>query len=255
MTGAMEPSLKRYLKSLQAAGVRRIPGGTEPTAPSARRSATRAEREQPRPPVALAVAVTAPTAAPDCADPAAVLADVARRVADCTRCALAATRTLTVPGEGDPRARIVFVGEGPGADEDKSGRPFVGRAGQLLEDIIVKGMRSRRDAVFIANVVKCRPPGNRVPAPDEVAACAGFLDEQLAALRPAVICALGSTAASRLLGQSRPLGQLRGITHDWRGIPVIVTYHPAYLLRNPAAKRPTWSDIQRVMDLAGVSPS
>ena len=143
------------------------------------------------------------------------------------------------------------MGEGPGADEDRTGRPFVGRAGQLLDDIIVKGMKLRREDVYICNVVKCRPPGNRVPEPDEVAACAPFLDRQIAAIRPAVICALGATAVRRLLEDERPMGALRGRAYEFRGVPVIVTYHPAYLLRNPAAKVHTWQDIQKVMELAG----
>jgi DNA polymerase len=184
------------------------------------------------------------------ADPQAALAGVAREVEACRACKLCGTRQRAVPGEGASRARIVFVGEGPGADEDRTGRPFVGRAGQLLDDIIVKGMKLRREDVFICNVVKCRPPGNRVPEPDEVQACAGFLDRQLAAIRPAVICALGATAVRRLLADERPLGALRGRTWDFRGVPVIATYHPAYLLRNPPAKVQAWQDIRRVMELA-----
>ncbi|HTE05029.1 MAG TPA: uracil-DNA glycosylase [Planctomycetota bacterium] len=191
-------------------------------------------------------AVARPQPAPEAE---ALLAEVAAEVAVCRACRLCETRHLTVPGEGSARARVVFVGEGPGADEDRTGRPFVGRAGQLLEDILIKGMKLSREQVYICNVVKCRPPANRVPEPDEAAACAGYLDRQLLAIAPAVICTLGATAARRLLDTELSMGALRGRTHDWRGIPVITTYHPAYLLRNPAAKVPTWQDIQRVMEL------
>ena len=172
-----------------------------------------------------------------------MLEAVAAEVRGCTRCVLAQTRTCAVPGEGDPAARVVFVGEGPGADEDRSGRPFVGRAGKLLDDIITKGMQLRREDVFICNVVKCRPPGNRVPAPDEVAACNDYLARQLAAIAPRVIVALGATAVRRLLDDESPMGRLRGGTYEAYGFPVIPTYHPAYLLRNPAAKKAVWEDI------------
>jgi DNA polymerase len=184
-------------------------------------------------------------------DAEAELAEVCAGVAACVACKLSKTRTRVVPGEGNPHARVVFVGEGTGADEDRTGRPFVGRAGQLLDDIITKGMRMSRADVYICNVVKCRPPGNRVPDPDEVTACADWLDRQLVAIAPRVICTLGATAARRLLDTNEPMGKLRQRSHAWRGTPVIVTYHPAYLLRNPAAKLPTWEDIQRVMELAG----
>jgi len=178
------------------------------------------------------------------------LEEIRADLGDCQRCKLAGGRKTIVFGQGNPNAALMFVGEGPGADEDRTGRPFVGRAGQLLDDIIVKGMKLRREDVYIANVVKCRPPGNRVPEPDEAAACAGYLDRQIAAIRPAVICALGATAVRRLLENERSMSSLRGGTYEYRGIPVIVTYHPAYLLRNPAAKVHTWQDIQKVMELA-----
>ncbi|MCB9897198.1 MAG: uracil-DNA glycosylase [Planctomycetes bacterium] len=183
-------------------------------------------------------------------DPAAALEAIAREVAACRLCPLCETRGETVPGEGDAHARIVFVGEGPGADEDRTGRPFVGRAGQLLDDIITKGMKRRREEVFICNVVKCRPPGNRVPLPTETGACSSYLQRQLEILQPAVICALGATAAQHLLATDLSMARLRRGNHSWRGIPVIPTYHPAYLLRNPEAKRPTWEDIQKVMEIA-----
>lgn len=237
----MDPSVARYLRSLQAAGVRRIPRGGRRTAPAA---AAAPAPTSPRQDTAATGGAELP------GDPATLLARVAEEVEACRACALCGTRTRAVPGEGHPQARIVFVGEGPGADEDRTGRPFVGRAGQLLDDIITKGMKLRREDVFICNVVKCRPPGNRVPEPQEAAACAPFLDRQIEAIRPAVICALGATAVRRLLDDERPMSALRGRVHRFRGIPVVVTYHPAYLLRNPPAKVLTWQDIQQVMELA-----
>ena len=260
---AMDPSVERLLRSMQVAGVRRLPAPRSAPAvprpaaaasappPAGRPDAPRAPLVPPAPAFTASL-FTAGRAAPATAplDPAAELAAVAAEVAACRRCKLCEARNKTVPGEGSPTARILFVGEGPGADEDRTGRPFVGRAGQLLDDIIVKGMKLRREDVYIANVVKCRPPGNRVPEPDEAAACAGYLDRQIAAIRPAVICALGATAVRRLLDDERSMSSLRGRAYEYRGIPVIVTYHPAYLLRNPAAKVHTWQDIQKVMELA-----
>ena len=179
---------------------------------------------------------------------AAALATVARDVAACTRCAeLAQTRTQTVFGTGNPNARIVFCGEAPGADEDRLGEPFVGRAGQLLTDILVKGMKIRREDVYILNILRCRPPGNRTPLPVEAAACREYLDRQLAIIQPEFICCLGAVAAQNLLGTDTTIGRLRGRVHDYNGIRVICTYHPAYVLRNPQAKRPVWDDIQLLM--------
>ncbi len=184
---------------------------------------------------------------------AAALAETACRVAACVRCAeLARTRTQTVFGSGNPCARLVFLGEAPGADEDRQGQPFVGRAGQLLTDMIVKGMRMRREDVYILNILKCRPPGNRTPLPTEAANCREHLDLQLAIIRPEFICCLGAVAAQNLLGVSTPIGQLRGRVLNYEGIKVLCTYHPAYLLRNPAAKRPTWEDLQVLMSAMGV---
>ncbi len=178
----------------------------------------------------------------------AALAEVAHDVAACTRCAeLARTRTQTVFGVGNPYAELVFCGEAPGADEDRLGEPFVGRAGQLLTDIIVKGMKIRREDVYILNILRCRPPGNRTPLPVEAAACREYLDRQLAIIRPKFICCLGAVAAQNLLGTDVAIGRLRGRVHDWNGIKVVCTYHPAYLLRNPNAKRFVWDDIKMLM--------
>jgi uracil-DNA glycosylase family 4 len=187
-------------------------------------------------------------ASPPPADRAAALAAVARDVAACTRCAeLARTRTQTVFGVGNPHARLVFCGEAPGADEDRQGEPFVGRAGQLLTDIIVKGMKMRREDVYILNILRCRPPGNRNPLPDEAANCREYLDRQLAIIQPKFICCLGAVAAQNLLGLADSISRLRGRLLDYHGVKVVCTYHPAYLLRNPAAKRQVWEDIQLLM--------
>jgi len=184
---------------------------------------------------------------------AEALAAVARKVAACTRCEeLARHRTQTVFGSGDPHTRLVFMGEAPGADEDRQGLPFVGRAGQLLTDIIVKGMGLRREDVYILNTIKCRPPGNRTPLPQEAANCREYLDQQLDILRPEFICCLGAVAAQNLLGTGTSVGQLRGRIHDFRGIKVVCTYHPAYLLRTPEAKRQTWEDIRLLMKEMGL---
>lgn len=168
-------------------------------------------------------------------------------VAGCRRCPLAETRTNTVYGSGSPEARLVFVGEAPGRDEDLKGLPFVGRAGQLLTDIIEKGMGLSRDSVYICNVLKCRPPENRNPLPSEVEKCEPHLIRQLELIRPRVICALGTYAAQTLLKTEETIGRLRGRWHFYHGIPLRATYHPAYLLRNPADKRKTWEDVLEVL--------
>jgi len=187
-------------------------------------------------------------------DPEAALRAIAQEIAVCRACALCPTRTNTVPGEGDPKAELLFVGEGPGADEDAQGRPFVGKAGDLLTKMI-EAMGFRRDQVFIANVVKCRPPGNRVPEPAEAAACLPFLHRQIAAIRPKVICTLGNTPLRALMGDDKlGITRLRGQRLEWRGIPLIPTFHPAYLLRNPPAKKPCWEDLKAVLALLGKTP-
>ena len=161
----------------------------------------------------------------------------------CRKCQLGHSRLHSVPGEGDPKAGLVVVGEAPGATEDETGRPFVGRAGKLLDDIL-KAIGFRREDVFICNVLKCRPPENRDPEPLEVAACSPYLHRQLELIAPRVILAMGRPAAHALLGVNFSLGEMRGKLHRYRGIPLIVTYHPAALLRNPHWKRPTWDDIR-----------
>jgi len=178
------------------------------------------------------------------------LQDVALEVEGCKACDLHKFRTKVVVGEGEPEAELVFVGEGPGEEEDLQGRPFVGPAGKLL-DRIISAMGFSRQEVFIGNVVKCRPPGNRIPRPEEVEACSPFLFRQLRAISPKVICALGAVAAQTLLSSSEPIGKLRGRFHDWEGIAVMPTFHPSYLLRNPERKREVWEDMKQILGLLG----
>jgi uracil-DNA glycosylase len=199
--------------------------------------------------------VSAPSPAP-AASPASreeALAEVAKRVAVCTRCpVLVKNRTQTVFGVGNPNATLAFIGEAPGADEDRRGEPFVGRAGQLLTDIITKGMKLCREDVYIMNILRCRPPDNRTPLPDEAANCREYLDAQLAIILPQYICCLGACAAQNLLGVDTAIGKLRGRLIDFRGMKVLCTYHPAYVLRNPAAKKQVWEDIQILMKEMGL---
>lgn len=183
---------------------------------------------------------------------AAALTVIRAEIGDCTRCPLAFEgRHTIVFGDGDPNARLLFVGEGPGADEDAQGIPFIGKAGQLLNNMI-QAMGLKRESVYIANIVKCRPPKNRTPEPIEANTCTPFLLQQIGVVRPEVIVALGSTAATYLLGGKSPLGELRGRIHPAYGAKLIVTYHPAYLLRDPRQKKEAWADLQIAMrELAG----
>jgi uracil-DNA glycosylase len=196
------------------------------------------------------------------ADPATALQVIREDLGDCTRCKLYKGRTKIVFGVGNPRAELMFVGEGPGADEDAQGEPFVGRAGQLLNNMI-KAMGLQREDVYIANIVKCRPPGNRTPEPDECETCSPFLMRQIATIKPKVVVALGATAAKNLLAMNSSLGDLRGRWFDfkparsdssWPGARLAVTYHPAYLLRDPRQKGEAWKDLQMVMKYLGIEP-
>ena len=235
--------------------------------PTAQTTRSEASAARPEPPKTPRVEETAPSknepfrvfeptgdaTAPEFAERTDRLRVICADVARCARCAeLASSRTQTVFGSGNPTSELVFVGEGPGADEDAQGLPFVGRSGKLLTDMIEKGMGIPRDSVFICNVVRCRPPQNRNPRPDEAAACRPFLDATLDVVRPKFICCLGSTAAKNLLDVDVPIGRLRGKVHDYRGITVICTYHPAYLLRNPPAKKDAWADLQLLMREMGL---
>jgi len=201
-------------------------------------------------PAGLVVGGASRALADDVAAKLASTEEIAAVVAKCTRCALYATAKNPVPGTGNPNADFMIVGEAPGANEDEQGVPFVGQAGQLLTKII-GAINLSRDDVFIANVLKHRPPGNRNPLPEEVQACSPYLVRQIELVRPKVILALGTFAAQTLLETKNTIGKLRGQIHRYYGVPLIVTYHPAALLRNPAWKRPTWEDVQlarRILD-------
>ena len=243
-------AIVQRLESLERAGITHMGKARRPVAVPVQVPSAAPTRVQAPAPIALPVAL--PAAPAD--DRVAALAAVARKVAACTRCAeLVKNRTQTVFGVGNPHARLAFLGEAPGADEDRQGEPFVGRAGQLLNDIIVKGMRMRREDVYILNILRCRPPENRPPLPLEAAACREYLDAQLAIVQPEFICCLGATAAHNLLGVDTPIGKMRGHFIDYKGIKVICTYHPAYVLRNPPAKRQVWDDIQILMAEMGIA--
>ena len=219
-------SLRSCLEQHQAAGIQVLPAPTR------------------------AAAADATDAARDGVDETGAAADLGQLrevLGECRRCRLWQGRTNIVYGVGNPDADVLFVGEGPGRDEDLQGEPFVGRAGQLLTDIITKGMKLQRNDVYIANVVKCRPPQNRDPEPDEVASCEPFLVRQIELVKPKVIVALGKFAAQTLVRSAAPISRLRGQWHDYHGIRLMPTFHPAYLLRNPADKRLVWEDIKSVL--------
>jgi len=242
MEAAEARSVRQRLESLARAGVTHLP--------KARR---RSPAEPARP--AVQAAATPPAGRVEPAgggERDAALAVLRDEVAGCARCReLAAGRTQTVFGSGRPDARLVFFGEAPGADEDSSGVPFVGRAGQLLTKII-EACTLSRDDVYIMNVLKCRPPGNRPPQPDEVANCRGYFERQLEIIRPEFICCLGASAARALLETEETIGKLRGRWFTHGTAQVICTYHPSYLLRNPAAKREVWEDMKILMGRMGV---
>ncbi len=234
----------------EASRAREAPFGSSP-GPFTRRPAPTATSmtlpgfEAPAPPPAFGPPPTSPLAARE--DLPDDLGTLARMVSECRKCGLCGARTNTVFADGTPRAKLVFIGEAPGRDEDLRGLPFVGRAGQLLDKMIA-AIQLRRDEVYICNVLKCRPPENRTPAPDEVEQCLPYLEQQLALVRPALICALGLSAVQALLKTKSSMASLRGHLFEYRGIPLIPTYHPAALLRNPGLKREAWEDMQRVRD-------
>ncbi len=216
--------LRRILRGLQSAGLAALPRGTR--------------TEQ-----AAAQAEPVPGSSVEKAEDALRLTRL--QMGDCRRCRLHGQRSHIVFGEGSPAARLVFVGEGPGFEEDRTGRPFVGKAGRLL-DRMIRALGMRREDVYICNAVKCRPPGNRVPDSHEIQACSTFLFMQIEAIRPAVICALGACAAQTLLNKGSAVSRLRDSVRFWRGIPLVCTFHPAYLLRNPAQKSAAWQDLVRI---------
>jgi uracil-DNA glycosylase len=269
-------SIHDYLGQLREEGLEGLPlkegagapaSGEAPAGDAAKaRAATRSRRlaestDAPAPPSGTSLAAASRAAASSTAsemfsrypglEKTADLPALREFIGDCRRCKLWPTRTHIVFGVGNPNAELMFVGEGPGADEDARGEPFVGRAGQLLTEIIERGMGMKRSEVYICNVVKCRPPGNRNPEPDEVAACEPFLLRQIELVRPRVIVALGTFAVQSLLEVKTPISKLRGVWHDLRGTRMMPTFHPAYLLRNPADKRLVWQDIQEVMKALG----
>lgn len=216
-------------------------------APAAAPAARAVERLAP-PPVAPRVETPAPASAAAKPAPSETLEQIRADLGDCQRCVLARTRTKIVFGQGNPQARLMFVGEAPGGDEDEQGLAFVGKAGQLLTKII-EAINLKRDDVFIANVLKCRPPGNRNPETDEILQCQPFLERQIASIRPEVIVGLGKFAGQWLLKTMQPITRLRGAMGEYQGIKVMPTYHPAYLLRNPEAKKDVWEDMKVVRDL------
>ena len=233
-------TLENYLRFCKEIGIGELPaglaaGGTEIADAEKNGDALSHDRREPRGSSAVQT-----------------LSEIREELGDCTRCRLCETRKSIVFGEGNPRARLVFVGEGPGRDEDIQGRPFVGRAGQLLTRII-QAMKLERKDVYICNVVKCRPPGNRNPEPDEVASCEPFLIKQIESINPEVIVSLGSVATGLMLKlKNFKMGQLRGTFHQYGNSKLMITYHPAALLRNPSFKKPVWEDMKLVMRELGI---
>ncbi|MEC7584704.1 MAG: uracil-DNA glycosylase family protein [Planctomycetota bacterium] len=222
------------------------PAGTTP------RTRPQPAPSQPVRPTATPAAARPAVTASAATDPAeSPLAALRREVMSCRRCKLCENRKTVVFGEGNERPDVLFIGEAPGAVEDRTGRPFVGPSGQLLDRILANAMGLLRSEVFIANINKCRPPGNRDPEPDEVAACLPYLQQQVELLAPRVIVTLGRVAAHNLLGTTTPMRALRGRELDYQGIPVVATWHPAFLLHEPSRKRETWEDIKRVNRLLG----
>lgn len=226
-------------------------GASEMSSPAPASQDSNPQETEAIPPRTPFPAPPAVSAAIKPADKAAALQMIREDIGECTRCALHKGRNKLVFADGSPNARLMFVGEGPGADEDAQGLPFVGRAGQLLNNMIT-AMGLKREDVYIANVVKCRPPGNRTPEPEEANTCSPFLFRQIDVVRPEVIVALGATAATYLLGQRQPLAGLRGRVHSFRGTRLIVTYHPAFLLRDPRQKKEAWADLQIAMRELGL---
>ena len=231
----------RFLEGLTTIGVPPLTAAPGPAPDIPERAPTSGARAQEASPAAAARVGTG----------AAGLEAIRADLGDCQRCRLAGGRKTIVFGQGNPEAELMFVGEAPGADEDEQGLAFVGRAGQLLTDIIEKGMKLRRADVYIANCLKCRPPQNRNPEPDEVLTCQPFLEAQIRAVRPRVLVGLGKFGAHWLLKTAEPITRLRGRMGEWEGIPVMPTYHPAYLLRNAAGKKDVWEDMKVVLRLLG----
>jgi DNA polymerase len=243
----VDPELLAALSQTTSPGAPGLASETWDLVPSTQTT----QETEPIPPRTPFPAPPAVSAATRPADKAAALQVIREDLGECTRCALHKGRNKLVFADGSPNARLMFVGEGPGADEDAQGLPFVGRAGQLLNNMIT-AMGLKREEVYIANIVKCRPPGNRTPEPEEANTCSPFLFRQIDVVRPDVIVALGATAATYLLGQRQPIAGLRGRVHSFRGTRLIVTYHPAFLLRDPRQKKEAWADLQIAMKELGL---
>lgn len=242
--------------SLPSTPATTAPATTE-RAPDPVRQAILPRRATPSPPAvnpapATASRLTIPPPAPG-EDPGASLRRIAAMIDGCRQCSLNVTRTRTVPGQGNPQPEVLFIGEAPGEDEDLQGLAFVGRAGQLLTRMI-QAMGFTREEVFIANILKCRPPNNRPPLPEEMTVCLPFLKAQIAILKPKVIVALGGTAVKGLLQSELTISRLRGQWHTYEGIPLMPTFHPSYLLRNESAKKDTWEDLKQVLQRLGRHP-
>ncbi len=237
---ALQQTLLQQLRGLRRAGVTHLPPASQPTDPDLSSAQ----------PTDAGMNASSPPATGDSQQQLDQLRDC---VAACTRCReLADQRTQTVFGVGDANARVLFVGEAPGADEDRQGIPFVGRAGQLL-DKIIEASQLKRSEIYICNILKCRPPGNRNPLPDEADACREYLDGQIAAVNPEYIVCWGAVAAQNLLDTTVSIGKLRGTFHEHAGAKVLCTYHPSYLLRNPSMKKKVWEDMQLLMAELGLS--
>jgi DNA polymerase len=235
---ALATTLKRHLERRQRSGLRYLPKQS----PGSQKNSNAVQE-----PSFMAGTEVVMPADDSVAPGAGGLAELRAAIGDCQRCKLCSGRTHIVFGVGNPRAKLMFVGEGPGHEEDLKGEPFVGRAGHLLTDIITKGMGLKREDVYICNVVKCRPPENRNPEPDEVAACEPFLKKQIDIVRPQIIVGLGKFAVQALLNSKVPIGKLRGTWASYHGIKLMPTFHPAYLLRTPADKKLVWEDIKLVI--------
>jgi uracil-DNA glycosylase family 4 len=255
-----QPSDPASTETAESAPVRMAPEAVIRRAPVAALSTTSAPKSAPSPKSAAAAApaLVAPASLPSLFESIDrivddTLARIREDIGDCTRCKLHKGRTNIVFGVGNPKAELMFVGEGPGHDEDIKGEPFVGRAGKLLTQMI-EAMSLRREDVYIANVVKCRPPENRLPEKDEITTCSPFLMRQIDVIKPKVVCCLGSCAAQTLLQTTQGISRFRGEWFDFRGAKLIATYHPAYLLRNPPAKSEVWKDLQKVMAVLGLQP-
>ena len=252
--------VRAHLEYQRALGVRTIEMPPDTAGPAEARPAAPMREAPPRPvppvpqrPVTERTPASAPPASAVPVSGPATLEAIREEIGDCRRCKLQKGRTNIVFGEGDPKAVLLFVGEGPGSEEDQQGRPFVGAAGQLLTDIIEKGMKLKRADVYICNIVKCRPPGNRNPEPDEVEACIGFVKEQIRAIKPKVIVTLGNVPTQNLLNTKQGITKMRGVWQEYDGIPVMPTFHPSYLLRSPGEKGKVWEDIKLVMKKMGMT--